>query len=124
MIIVPRTGIEPALPCDNQILSLARLPVPPSGLLFRAANISASIQTRQIQRRIFSTHYLQQFFFGSKIFFSTRQNLFSKFIKYNFKNTAKFFMSSAFVSELGFHSANWRALVRLACKLARQKIEM
>ncbi len=29
---VPRTGIEPALPCDNQILSLARLPVPPSGL--------------------------------------------------------------------------------------------
>ena len=28
---VPRTGIEPALPCDNQILSLARLPVPPSG---------------------------------------------------------------------------------------------
>ncbi len=31
---VPRTGIEPALPCDNQILSLARLPVPPSGPLF------------------------------------------------------------------------------------------
>ena len=30
---VPRTGIEPALPCDNQILSLARLPIPPSGLL-------------------------------------------------------------------------------------------
>lgn len=30
--VVPRTGIEPALPCDNQILSLARLPVPPSGL--------------------------------------------------------------------------------------------
>ncbi len=28
---VPRTGIEPALPCDNKILSLARLPVPPSG---------------------------------------------------------------------------------------------
>lgn len=28
---VPGTGIEPALPCDNQILSLARLPVPPSG---------------------------------------------------------------------------------------------
>ena len=27
---VPRTGIEPALPCDNQILSLARLPIPPS----------------------------------------------------------------------------------------------
>ena len=29
---VPRTGIEPALPFDNKILSLARLPVPPSGL--------------------------------------------------------------------------------------------
>ena len=28
---VPRTGIEPALPCGNQILSLARLPIPPSG---------------------------------------------------------------------------------------------
>lgn len=28
---VPRTGIEPALPCENQILSLARLPIPPSG---------------------------------------------------------------------------------------------
>jgi saccharopine dehydrogenase (NAD+, L-lysine-forming) len=29
---VPRTGIEPALRCRNQILSLARLPIPPSGL--------------------------------------------------------------------------------------------
>jgi hypothetical protein len=29
--LVPGTGIEPALPCDNQILSLTRLPVPPSG---------------------------------------------------------------------------------------------
>lgn len=28
---VPGTGIEPALSCDNQILSLTRLPVPPSG---------------------------------------------------------------------------------------------
>ena len=36
-ISVPRTGIEPALPCDNQILSLARLPIPPSGLIQRAA---------------------------------------------------------------------------------------
>ncbi len=32
-LLVPRTGIEPALPCDNQILSLARLPIPPSGLI-------------------------------------------------------------------------------------------
>ncbi len=30
--LVPRTGIEPALPFDNKILSLARLPIPPSGL--------------------------------------------------------------------------------------------
>ena len=28
---VPRTGIEPAHPCGYQILSLARLPIPPSG---------------------------------------------------------------------------------------------
>ncbi len=28
---VPRTGIEPALPFENKILSLARLPIPPSG---------------------------------------------------------------------------------------------
>ena len=33
LLFVPRTGIEPALPCDNQILSLARLPIPPSGLI-------------------------------------------------------------------------------------------
>lgn len=31
VLTVPRTGIEPALPFDNKILSLARLPVPPSG---------------------------------------------------------------------------------------------
>jgi hypothetical protein len=29
---VPGTGIEPAHPCEYQILSLARLPIPPSGL--------------------------------------------------------------------------------------------
>jgi hypothetical protein len=34
LIFVPGTGIEPALPCDNQILSLTRLPIPPSGLMF------------------------------------------------------------------------------------------
>ena len=28
---VPRTGIEPAHPCGHQILSLTRLPIPPSG---------------------------------------------------------------------------------------------
>ena len=29
--LVPRTGIEPAHPCERQILSLLRLPIPPSG---------------------------------------------------------------------------------------------
>ena len=32
---VPGTGIEPAHPCEYQILSLARLPIPPSGLEIR-----------------------------------------------------------------------------------------
>jgi hypothetical protein len=32
-IKVPRTGIEPAHPCGHQILSLTRLPIPPSGLV-------------------------------------------------------------------------------------------
>ena len=47
---VPRTGIEPALPCDNQILSLARLPVPPSGL--GGAKISKSRGLNK-QKRVF-----------------------------------------------------------------------
>ena len=29
---VPGTGIEPAHPCERQILSLLRLPIPPPGL--------------------------------------------------------------------------------------------
>ena len=29
--LVPRIGIEPALPCHNQILSISRLRIPPSG---------------------------------------------------------------------------------------------
>ena len=32
MKILPAEGIEPTLPCGNQILSLARLPVPPHRL--------------------------------------------------------------------------------------------
>ena len=27
--MVPAEGLEPTLPCENQILSLARLPIPP-----------------------------------------------------------------------------------------------
>jgi hypothetical protein len=33
LFFVPRTGIEPAHCCQYQILSLTRLPIPPSGLL-------------------------------------------------------------------------------------------
>lgn len=47
---VPRTGIEPAHPCERQILSLLRLPIPPSGQLLIvnwAANIGASLCTCQ-----------------------------------------------------------------------------
>ena len=50
LAFVPRTGIEPALPCDNQILSLARLPVPPSGL--GGAKISKSKGFNK-QKRVF-----------------------------------------------------------------------
>ena len=38
--LVPRTGIEPALPFDNKILSLARLPIPPSGQALKCASKS------------------------------------------------------------------------------------
>ena len=37
---VPETGIEPAHPCERQILSLLRLPIPPPGL--RGCNITTS----------------------------------------------------------------------------------
>jgi putative transposase len=30
-LLVPREGIEPSWPCDRQILSLLRIPVPPPG---------------------------------------------------------------------------------------------
>ena len=33
LCFVPRTGIEPAHPCEWQILSLLRLPIPPPGLI-------------------------------------------------------------------------------------------
>lgn len=32
LFFVPGTGIEPAHPCERQILSLLRLPIPPPGL--------------------------------------------------------------------------------------------
>ena len=42
---MPRTGIEPALRCRNQILSLARLPIPPSGRWIANIGFSANIFT-------------------------------------------------------------------------------
>jgi hypothetical protein len=29
--MVPGTGVEPARPCEHQVLNLARLPIPPPG---------------------------------------------------------------------------------------------
>jgi hypothetical protein len=29
--MVPERGLEPPLPCENQVLNLARLPIPPFG---------------------------------------------------------------------------------------------
>ena len=40
LVFVPETGIEPAHPCERQILSLLRLPIPPPGL--RGCNITTS----------------------------------------------------------------------------------
>jgi hypothetical protein len=31
LILVPERGLEPPLPCENQVLNLARLPIPPFG---------------------------------------------------------------------------------------------
>ncbi|MEN9701339.1 MAG: hypothetical protein RIR55_654, partial [Bacteroidota bacterium] len=73
---VPRTGIEPALPCDNQILSLARLPVPPSGhyysdkLVIQAGcNITLMVEIFQNTVKVFFlvviVLYLQHCFLGN-----------------------------------------------------------
>ena len=50
---VPGTGIEPAHPCERQILSLLRLPIPPSGhnpdCYREGCNITYSILSFQIR---------------------------------------------------------------------------
>jgi hypothetical protein len=33
--MVPERGLEPPLPCENQVLNLARLPIPPFGHCLR-----------------------------------------------------------------------------------------
>jgi hypothetical protein len=34
--LVPERGLEPPLPCENQVLNLARLPIPPFGHKYNA----------------------------------------------------------------------------------------
>jgi hypothetical protein len=49
---VPRTGIEPALRCRNKILSLARLPIPPSRqihCLCKCAKIIIELELQNIK---------------------------------------------------------------------------
>ena len=72
---VPRTGIEPALPCDNQILSLARLPIPPSGQFkpecSAGCNITLMMEIFQNPIKVFFLvvvgFYLQHCFLGNRI---------------------------------------------------------
>ena len=85
---VPRTGIEPALPCDNQILSLARLPVPPSGhyysdkqVILAGCNITLMVEIFQNTVKVFFlvvvVLYLQHCFLGNmndRISFQVRFN--------------------------------------------------
>ena len=95
---VPRTGIEPALPCDNQILSLARLPVPPSGhfapLCSAGCNITLSAEFCQNTIEVFFLivilFYLQHCFLGNRIdliHFQIAFNRFQDFILYGFNLT-------------------------------------
>ena len=92
---VPRTGIEPALPCDNQILSLARLPVPPSGHFAprcsAGCNITLSAEFCQNTIEVFFLvvilFYLQHCFLGNRIdliHFQIVFNRFQDFILYSF----------------------------------------
>jgi len=50
---VPRTGIEPAHPCERQILSLLRLPIPPPGHVEAGHNITSIGQSIQNPLQIF-----------------------------------------------------------------------
>ena len=95
LAFVPRTGIEPALPCDNQILSLARLPVPPSGHFAprcsAGCNITLSAEFCQNTIEVFFLvvilFYLQHCFLGNRIdliHFQIVFNRFQDFILYSF----------------------------------------
>lgn len=47
-LVVPGTGIEPARCCHHQILSLARLPIPPSGQRTKGLQIYTNPPSRQV----------------------------------------------------------------------------
>ena len=48
--MVPERGLEPPLPCENQVLNLARLPVPPFGHCFDST-LSASLSAMNASPR-------------------------------------------------------------------------
>jgi hypothetical protein len=55
-LLVPTKGIEPSRPCERQILSLLRLPIPPHGqfVVFElGCNITSIIQSLQNTFQIF-----------------------------------------------------------------------
>lgn len=62
---VPGTGIEPAHPCERQILSLLRLPIPPPGhynfqvFVFRVAILRNPSNLSKIPFTIFSFHKIK-----------------------------------------------------------------
>ena len=49
ILMVPERGLEPPLPCENQVLNLARLPVPPFGHCFDSTLFAPLSATNAIQ---------------------------------------------------------------------------
>ena len=90
-IFVPGIGIEPIHPCECQILSLLRLPVPPPGRWYSpktGCNVTYSVYSIQNEQELSEINadndliepglnwsYLQQLFFGRKML----PNMFSIF---------------------------------------------
>jgi hypothetical protein len=54
--MVPERGLEPPLPCENQVLNLARLPVPPFGHGFDSTLFASLSATNASQRTISPLH--------------------------------------------------------------------
>jgi hypothetical protein len=70
--MVPERGLEPPLPCENQVLNLARLPVPPFGhsfdsTLFALLSATNASQCRNSpHRRLSARIYAKSAASGSK----------------------------------------------------------